>query len=111
MSDKKEIKLDINLLRQSKKERGKAETEAVQEQSQNKTEIISVRLDPSTKEKLSYICDLEYRPMALQIRKVIEDFIRFYEDKNNLMPFNEKAGDINYPGNPFFKSPDEVLPF
>jgi len=40
MSDKKEIKLDINLLRQSKKERGNAETEAVQEQSQNKTEII-----------------------------------------------------------------------
>nr|DAX80052.1 MAG TPA: bifunctional protein PutA [Caudoviricetes sp.] len=93
MSDKKEIKLDIDLLRQSKKERGNAETEAVQEQSQNKTEIISIRLDPLTKEKLAYICDLEYRPVALQIRKIIEDFIRRYEKENEL------EHDIKYPGN------------
>lgn len=73
-----------------------------QEQSQNKTEIISVRLDPLTKEKLAYICDLEYRPMALQIRKIIEDFIKEYEIKNGLMPdprFNS-LGDENYPGFP-----------
>ena len=92
MSDKKEIKLDINLLRQSKKERDKAEAEAMQEQSQNKTEIISVRLDPMTKDKLAYICDLEYRPVALQIRKIIEDFIRRYEKENGL------EHDIKYPG-------------
>ncbi len=63
-----------------------------QEQSQNKTEIISVRLDPLTKEKLAYICDLEYRPVALQIRKIIEDFIRCYEKENGL------EHDIKYPG-------------
>lgn len=73
-----------------------------QEQSQNKTEIISVRLDPITKEKLAYICDLEYRPMALQIRKIIEDFIKEYETKNGLMPDPRlgSLGDENYPGFP-----------
>jgi predicted DNA-binding protein len=45
----------------------------------NKSEILSVRLDPLTKAKLEYICNLEYRPVALQIRKIIEDFIRKYE--------------------------------
>nr|DAX43429.1 MAG TPA: Proline dehydrogenase/DNA Complex, Proline, Utilization, DNA, DNA [Caudoviricetes sp.]DAY06069.1 MAG TPA: Proline dehydrogenase/DNA Complex, Proline, Utilization, DNA, DNA [Caudoviricetes sp.] len=71
-----------------------------QDQTQNKTEIISVRLDPLTKEKLAYICDLEYRPMALQIRKIIEDFIRVYESDKGLVPdpnFNV-AGDEKYPG-------------
>ena len=50
----------------------------------NKTEIISIRLDPLTRDKLAFISDLEYRPMALQIRKVIEDFIVKYEDSKDL---------------------------
>ena len=71
-----------------------------QDQTQNKTEIISVRLDPLTKEKLAYICDLEYRPMALQIRKIIEDFIRVYESDKGLVPDPKLniAGDEKYPG-------------
>lgn len=61
-------------------------------QKNNKSEIISVRLDTLTKEKLAYICELEYRPMALQIRKIIEDYIKNYEQKFNLL-HND-----NYPG-------------
>ncbi|WP_169975899.1 hypothetical protein [Campylobacter sp. RM16191] len=72
-----------------------------QEVTSNKTEIISIRLDPFTKEKLAYICDLEYRPMALQIRKLVEDFIRAYEAQHDLMPSSSSHGDKNYPGHPY----------
>lgn len=48
-------------------------------QNSKKTEIISVRLDPETRDCLAYISNLEYRPMALQIRKIIEDYIKDYE--------------------------------
>ena len=54
----------------------------------NKTEIISIRLDPLTRDKLAFISDLEYRPMALQIRKVIEDFVAKYEVDKNLIDGN-----------------------
>ncbi len=47
-----------------------------------KSEIITIRLDPLTKQKLEYIANLEYRPMALQIRKIIEEFIYDYEEKH-----------------------------
>ncbi|HEG8150982.1 TPA: hypothetical protein SFZ67_001928, partial [Campylobacter jejuni] len=40
--------------------------------------------DTVTKNKLAYICELEYRPMALQIRKIIEDYINAYESENSL---------------------------
>ncbi|ALV96485.1 hypothetical protein RC29_02630 [Campylobacter jejuni] len=56
-----------------------------EKQKNNKSEIISVRLDTLTKEKLTFICELEYRPMALQIRKIIEDYIKNYENKCNLL--------------------------
>ncbi|EAK0794049.1 hypothetical protein L8X52_06920 [Campylobacter lari] len=55
-----------------------------EKQKNNKSEIISVRLDTVTKNKLAYICELEYRPMALQIRKIIEDYINTYEGENSL---------------------------
>lgn len=74
----------------------KNKKEITQEATTNKTEIISIRLDPLTKDKLTYICDLEYRPMALQIRKIIEDFIRNYEKQEGL------ENDISYPGNRMF---------
>ena len=52
---------------------------------QNKTEIISIRLDAETRDKLAFISELEYRPMALQIRKIIEDFVREYEVEHHLI--------------------------
>ncbi|EPO9879422.1 hypothetical protein ACUJBN_001851 [Campylobacter coli] len=55
-----------------------------EKQKTNKSEIISIRLDTVTKNKLAYICELEYRPMALQIRKIIEDYINTYESENSL---------------------------
>ncbi|ELR6634658.1 hypothetical protein Y784_03110 [Campylobacter coli CVM 41953] len=55
-----------------------------EKQKTNKSEIISIRLDTATKNKLAYICELEYRPMALQIRKIIEDYINTYESENSL---------------------------
>ncbi|EDP5682035.1 hypothetical protein FV096_05855 [Campylobacter jejuni] len=55
-----------------------------EKQKTNKSEIISIRLDTVTKNKLAYICELEYRPMALQIRKIIEDYINSYESENSL---------------------------
>ncbi|ECO9630894.1 hypothetical protein FX583_02325 [Campylobacter jejuni] len=55
-----------------------------EKQKTNKSEIISIRLDTVTKNKLAYICELEYRPMALQIRKIIEDYISTYESENSL---------------------------
>ncbi|HEB7606167.1 TPA: hypothetical protein RZI58_000013 [Campylobacter coli] len=55
-----------------------------EKQKTNKSEIISIRLDTVTKNKLAYICELEYRPMALQIRKIIEDYIKNYEQNFNL---------------------------
>ena len=55
-----------------------------EKQKTNKSEIISIRLDTLTKNKLAYICELEYRPMALQIRKIIEDYINTYESENSL---------------------------
>ena len=58
----------------------------------NKTEIISIRLDPLTRDKLAFISDLEYRPMALQIRKVIEDFVAKYEVDRNLVEGNFGKG-------------------
>ncbi|RQD66684.1 hypothetical protein DZC71_06950 [Campylobacter hepaticus] len=53
-------------------------------QKNNKSEIISIRLDALTKEKLAYICELEYRHMSLQIRKIIQDYIKNYEQNFNL---------------------------
>ncbi|EDJ6279237.1 hypothetical protein [Campylobacter jejuni] len=55
-----------------------------EKQKTNKSEIISIRLDTVTKNKLAYICELEYRPMALHIRKIIEDYINTYESENSL---------------------------
>lgn len=55
-----------------------------EKQKSNKSEIITIRLDPETKACLSYICDLEYRPMALQIRKIIEDYVFQYEESKGL---------------------------
>ncbi|EAL8636189.1 hypothetical protein KSM95_000321 [Campylobacter coli] len=55
-----------------------------EKQKTNKSEIISIRIDTVTKNKLAYICELEYRPMALQIRKIIEDYINAYESENSL---------------------------
>lgn len=55
-----------------------------EKQKTNKSEIISIRLDTVTKNKLAYICELECRPMALQIRKIIEDYINTYESENSL---------------------------
>lgn len=79
-----------------------------EEQPQNKTEILSIRLDPKTKDKLAYICDLEYRPVALQIRKIIEDFIKDYENSHELIAYDkEHLGDLNYPGNNF----NDFIPF
>lgn len=56
-----------------------------EKQKTNKSEIISIRLDTVTKNKLAYICELEYRPMALQIRKIIEDYINTYESEKFIM--------------------------
>lgn len=85
---------------QSGNKQGKKDAAEMQETTTNKTEIISIRLDPLTKEKLAYICDLEYRPVALQIRKIIEDFVREYEMQKGLVanPQLGIAGDENYPG-------------
>ena len=44
---------------QSGNKQGKKDAAEMQETTTNKTEIISIRLDPLTKEKLAYICDLE----------------------------------------------------
>ncbi|EAI5466745.1 hypothetical protein BXA06_04010 [Campylobacter lari] len=60
-----------------------------EKQKSNKSEIISVRLDTNTKDKLAYICELEYRPMALQIRKIIEDYINDYEKEFGLLNRND----------------------
>ena len=54
------------------------------EKSTTKSEVITIRLDPYTKAKLEYISNKEYRPLSLQIRKIIEDFIREYEKTHNL---------------------------
>ncbi|TEY10486.1 hypothetical protein ELQ17_02025 [Campylobacter sp. US18a] len=69
-----------------------------EKQKNNKSEIISVRLDTLTKEKLTFICELEYRPMALQIRKIIEDYIKNYENKCNLL------------NNPYYPGYSDLLP-
>ncbi len=68
----------------------------------NKVETLTIRLDTLTRERLSYISDKEYRPMASQIRKVVEDFVNSYAIEHYLIPQydtdgNLRSGDINYP--------------
>jgi len=75
-----------------------------------KSEIISVRLDQLAKGKLEYICGLEYRPVALQIRKIIEDFIRKYEIEHLF----DNDGDRIYEHKSYpitFSDLEEELPF
>lgn len=42
---------------------------------QQKTEIITIRVDKETKRKLELIAQKEYRPLSMQIRKIIQDYL------------------------------------
>lgn len=53
------------------------------EKEKKQTEIISIRLDEDTKQKLAKIAEIEYRPLALHIRKILEEYIKDYEIKEN----------------------------
>ena len=43
---------------------------------QNKNNIISIRLDDELLEKLKELAKKEYRPLALQIRKMLDESVK-----------------------------------
>lgn len=67
----------------------------------NKSETLTIRLDPLTRDRLEYISNLEYRPMASQIRKIVEDFVKRYAIEHKLISIDNNGKiqviDYNYP--------------
>ena len=50
---------------------------------EKKTVVLTVRISPELKEKLQKIADSEYRPLALQVRKILEEYIKKVSQQDN----------------------------
>ena len=64
--------------------------------TEQQTEVTTMRFSKTTRKKLTYIANLESRSDAALIRKVMEDYIRKYEKDHDLLSNPDYIGSPHY---------------